>query len=28
MKGYNPIMFEQRSWSKLISLALAPWKSC
>jgi hypothetical protein len=24
MKGYNPIMFEQRSWSKLISLALAP----
>jgi predicted metal-dependent phosphoesterase TrpH len=24
MKGYNPIMFEQRSWSRLISLALAP----
>jgi hypothetical protein len=24
MKGYNPIMFERRSWSRLISLALAP----
>jgi predicted metal-dependent phosphoesterase TrpH len=24
MKGYNPTMFEQRSWSRLISLALSP----
>jgi PHP-associated len=24
MKGYNPTMFERRSWSRLISLALIP----
>jgi hypothetical protein len=25
MKGCNPLMFQQRSWRRLISVALIPW---